>query len=38
MTSADWTEEQLNADLAPTLEIVRPLGKGSLSNPEPFLV
>ncbi len=32
MTSADWTEDQIRADLAPALEIVRPLGQGSLSN------
>ena len=32
MTSADWTEDQLNADLAPALQIVRPIGQGSLSN------
>ena len=32
MTSADWTEDQLNADLAPALEILRPLGRGSFSN------
>ena len=32
MTSADWTEDEIRADLAPALEIVRPLGQGSLSN------
>ena len=32
MTSADWTEDQIKADLAPALEIVRSLGRGSLSN------
>ena len=32
VTSADWTEDQLNADLAPALEIMRPIGQGSLSN------
>jgi len=32
MTSADWTEDEIRADLAPALEIVRRLGQGSLSN------
>jgi len=32
MTSSDWTEDELRADLTPALEIVRPIGRGSLSN------